>query len=360
MLASGLNRVLTTFAMRVWIDLSNSPHPLLFSPVARRLEELGHTVHVTARDNAQTVELARKRWPDVQVIGGVSPKGRLRKARTLGDRVVQLNRWARMSRPDVALSHNSYSQIVAAFRLGIPAITAMDYEHQPANHLAFRLAGKVLLPAALRRSSVRLQGATARKASFYPGLKEEIYLSDFRPNPHVLDELGLSLRADEPLVVARPAPDQAIYHTFENPLFLDCLKAALRDSAARIVVLPRHDGQRKAVESLDDSRCVVASKAVDSRSLMSRADLMIGAGGTMTREAALMGVPTVSLFAGRQPAVDRWLEENGMMRVISDVRDLPAVAPQPHADRLPMLQERGRGLVEHFCNAVTSRGEDRR
>ena len=137
-----------------------------------------------------------------------------------------------MSRPDVALSHNSYSQIVAAFRLGIPAITAMDYEHQPANHLAFRLAGKVLLPAALRRSSVRLQGATARKSSFYPGLKEEIYLSDFRPNPHVLDELGLSLGADEPLVVARPAPDQAIYHTFENPLFLDCLKAVLRDSAA--------------------------------------------------------------------------------------------------------------------------------
>ena len=346
--------------MRLWIDLSNSPHPLLFSPVARRLEQLGHSVHITARDNAQTVELARAHWPEVEVIGGASPKGRLRKARALADRVGQLNRWARAARPDVALSHNSYSQIVAAFRLGIPPITAMDYEHQPANHLAFRLSETILLPSALRRSLVRLQGATASKTSFYSGLKEEIYLADFRPDPQVLDELGISLDAGEPLVVARPAPDRAIYHAFENPLFLDCVRAVLRSSAATVVVLPRHEGQREAIERLCERRCIVASKAVDSRSLMSRADLMIGAGGTMTREAALMGVHTLSLFAGRQPAVDRWLEANGLMRVIRDVQDLPAVEPQPRADRLGLLRERGRELVDHFCDAVTSSIEDRR
>ena len=346
--------------MRIWIDLSNSPHPLLFSPVARRLEELGHSVHVTARDNAQTVELARERWPEVVVIGGASPKGRVRKAHALADRVGRLSRWAKGAKPDVALSHNSYSQIVAAFRLRIPAITAMDYEHQPANHLAFRLSGRILLPAALRRSSVRLQGATAGKSFFYPGLKEEIYLADFQPDPTVLAGLGISLRDDEPLVVARPAPDQAIYHPFENPLFLGCVKAVLRNSPATVVVLPRHDGQRAAIESLCVPRCVVAHKAVDSRSLMSRADLMIGAGGTMTREAALMGVPTLSLFAGRQPAVDQWLEARGRMRVIRDVGELPAVEPQPHNDRLDLLRERGRGLVEQFCDAVTSGTENRR
>ena len=44
--------------MKVWIDLSNSPHALLFAPISRRLEAAGHEVRVTARDNAQTVELA--------------------------------------------------------------------------------------------------------------------------------------------------------------------------------------------------------------------------------------------------------------------------------------------------------------
>ena len=61
--------------MRIWIDLSNSPHPLLFAPIARALEAAGAAVRVTARDNAQTVELARQRWCDVEVIGGPSPRG---------------------------------------------------------------------------------------------------------------------------------------------------------------------------------------------------------------------------------------------------------------------------------------------
>src|SRR5262249_12426577 len=49
--------------VKVWIDLSNSPHPLLFAPIARALEGRGHEVAVTVRDHAQTLELARERWP---------------------------------------------------------------------------------------------------------------------------------------------------------------------------------------------------------------------------------------------------------------------------------------------------------
>jgi hypothetical protein len=161
--------------VRIWIDLSNSPHPLLFEPVSRRLEQLGHEVLVTARDNAQTVELARERWDPVEVIGTSSPPGRGSKALPILDRIRRLASWARAERPDAALSHNSYAQIVAARILGIPAVTAMDYEHQPANHVAFRLAGTVLLPAALAESEVSLRktGLTRRKTRLYDGLKEE-------------------------------------------------------------------------------------------------------------------------------------------------------------------------------------------
>ena len=154
--------------MRIWIDLSNSPHALLFRPVARRLEELGHSVLITARDNAQTVGLARKRWPEVTVIGDASPNGRLAKAGSMLKRVAGLRAWARSAQPDVALSHNSYGQILAARWLRIPAVTAMDFEHQPANHLAFRLARTVLLPTALEHSQVRRQGATTRRSASTP------------------------------------------------------------------------------------------------------------------------------------------------------------------------------------------------
>jgi predicted glycosyltransferase len=230
----------------------------------------------------------------------------------------------------------------------------MDFEHQPANHLAFRLARRVLLPAALARSEVSRQGASARKTRYYAGLKEEIYLSDFEPDADLLEEIGVDLGPDGSLVVARPAPDLAVYHSFENPIFLQCVKQVLRDPRVTVVVLPRHRGQRAALAELGLDRCVMPQRAVDSRSLMSRADLMIGAGGTMTREAALMGVPTLSLFAGRRPAVDSWLEERGLLRTLRTVDDLPAVEPQPRADRMAELRERGIGLIDAFCDAVVT------
>src|SRR6185437_8653492 len=117
--------------MKIWIDCSNSPHPLLFAPVARRLEAEGHEVLVTARDNAQTIERALERCAAVEVTGGESPRGRASKVMTMCERIFDLRRWAARLRPDVALSHNSYAQIVAARSLRIPVVTAMDFEHQP-------------------------------------------------------------------------------------------------------------------------------------------------------------------------------------------------------------------------------------
>ena len=177
--------------MRIWIDLSNSPHPLLFGPVARELAVGGHEIVVTARDNAQTVELASERWEGVDVIGGPSPKGRARRPWPWPGVSTICGRGRARTAPDVALSHNSYAQLVAARSLRIPAVTAMDFEHQPANHLGFRLARTVLLPSALRDSGVSRQGASRRKSRFYPGLKEEVYLGDFMPDQAVLEKLGV-------------------------------------------------------------------------------------------------------------------------------------------------------------------------
>src|SRR3954453_1454265 len=121
--------------MKVWLDFANSPHPLLFARVARLLESRGHEVIVTARDNAQTLELTLARWPEAETVGGPSPAGRAAKALAIGRRVAALRRFAQRERPDVALSHNSYAQIAAAASLRLPVVTGMDYEHQPANHL---------------------------------------------------------------------------------------------------------------------------------------------------------------------------------------------------------------------------------
>ena len=339
--------------MRVWIDLANSPHPLLFAPIARRLEEQGHEILVTVRDNAQTAELARAHWPSSTVIGGESPAGRFAKATVLARRVADLARWARLRRPDVAVSHNSYAQVVAARTLGIPIVTANDFEHQPANHLAFRMATRVLVPEALRWSGVERQGARLQKTVFYPGLKEELYIGDFVPDRDVLQTLGIERSADDAIVVARTPPTRAVYHRFPNPLFVETLLALDKQEKVKIVVLTRHAEQRGALEALDLRHCVLPGNAVDSRSLMHAADLVLGAGGTMTREAALLGIPTLSLFAGKQPAVDRWLEQKGLLRRIRSATEaLPVQRRSADPRSIEELLQSGARLIDVFREAI--------
>jgi predicted glycosyltransferase len=340
--------------MRVWIDLANSPHALLFAPISRRLQGDGHEVLVSVRDNAQTVELAREHWDDAVVIGGRSQPGRLAKGRAMLGRVRELTEWARRTAPDVALSHNSYAQLLAARRLRIPAVTAMDYEHQPVNHLAFRLADQILLPAALRGSGVERQGATARKARFYDGLKEEIYLGDFEPDPSVVAELGIDRAAVEVLVVARTPPSGALYHRTDNPLFGQILARIGERADARCVVLCRQPEQRRELAAMDLPNLVVPERAVDARSLLHAADLVVGAGGTMTREAALLEVPTVSVFAGRPAAVDGWLERRELLRRLRAVGDLPPLQPRPREPKQPAdLRLRETALIDEFIAATT-------
>jgi predicted glycosyltransferase len=267
-------------------------------------------------------------------------------------RVRDLARWARGFAADVALSHNSYGQIVAARALGCKVVTAMDYEGQPANHLAFRLAHVVLVPEALRGSRIARQGASRRRVRYYAGFKEELYLGDFSPDPDVVESLGLA-RNGSPLVVVRTPPSRAAYHRFGNPLFASALER-LGGSGVRCVALVRHAEQRSAIAALGFANIAVPEHAVDSRSLMYQADLVIGAGGTMTREAALMAVPTYSVFAGEQPAVDRELERQGRLRRLRDAGELLPLRRRPGEPRpLAELRDRASELVRAFTDAAT-------
>ena len=347
--------------MKVWIDVAHPPHPLLFGPVARRLEELGHEVAVTTRDASETLELAREHWPAAERIGGPSPKGRRAKAQAIARRARDLRRWAGEVRSDVALSHNSYAQIVAARSLGIPVVTAMDYEHQPANHLAFRLAHRILLPAVLPLESVRRQGARPAKVVRYDGLKEELYLGDFEPDRAVLEKLGVE-RHDGDAVVAIRAPSfHTLYHPSTNPVFGPIVERMAAREDIRCVVLTRNAEQRQALAALRAPNLTLPERAVDSRSLMYAADLVIGAGGTMTREAALMGVPTVSIYAGPPPAVDLWLERRGLLHRVTDLSDLPRVERRrgrPVA--IEQLHKRSADLVDVFTTATADAATRRR
>jgi predicted glycosyltransferase len=339
--------------MRIWIDLANSPHPLLFAPIARRLAGEGHEVAITVRDHAQTVELTHQRFPEATVVGGPSPGGRLAKLSGLGARIRDLRSWARRTGPDVAISHNSYAQLAAARSLGIPAVTAMDFEHQPANHIGFRCAQRILVPEAVPLPTIRRQGARVSKLIRYKGLKEQLYLADFEPDRDILEKVGIDRGPEIAVAVARTAPAGAAYHRGDNSVLSRALTKLSEQPRVRTVVLARLPRQAAAISALGLDRVQVADRAVDSRSLMLAADLFLGAGGTMTREAALLGTPTFTLFEGRPAAVDSWLETQGKLRRLTDPAQVSNLRPRGVREvDLEGVRQDGGKLVDLFCETI--------
>ena len=132
-------------------------------------------------------------------------------------------------------------------RLGIRTVTAMDYEHQPANHLGFRLANTVLLPEALRQAGVARQGATPGQDALLRRAEGGDLPRRFRARREAaLRDAGVERAAGAGvLVVARTPPSGALYHRSENPLFGQILGAIGDRPDVRCVVLCRHPEQRR-------------------------------------------------------------------------------------------------------------------
>jgi hypothetical protein len=296
--------------MRVWVDLTNSPHPLVLRPVVEQLRRSGHEVDVTARDFAQTVELCERLGLGATVIGRHRGGRVADKAAGLVSRSWELTRWARRRGFDVAIGHGSNDISIAAAVLRIPSATMFDYEWASVQHnINCRLASAVVVPEAIPPGRLRRYGAGA-KLHRYPGLKEEYYLSDFEPSDGVLDELRLDRAA--PIVVVRTPPDVSLYHRFDNDLLPSILD---RLRGAQTIVLPRTDDQRR--ELLADGGFIVPGHAIDAQSLIYHADLVISAGGTMNREAVALGTPVFTTFEGRLGAVDERLIKEGRLRKLT-------------------------------------------
>jgi uncharacterized protein len=307
--------------MRIWIDLTNSPHVLVMRPIIDKLRDRGHEVEVTARDFAQTLGLCERLGIAHTAIGRHRGGRIAAKARGLAERSYVLTRWARGRRFDRALGHGSNDITIAAALLRIPSATMFDYEWATVQHnVNCRLARTVVVPDAIPPERLYRYGARG-KIRAYPGLKEEYYLADFEPDPAVLTELGLD--PDKSIAVVRTPPAVSLYHRFENDVFAGVLE---RLSEVQTVVLPRTPEQRAELDRTGGF--IVPRRAIDAQSLVAYADVVVSAGGTMNREAVALGTPVYTVFEGRPGAVDERLIAEGRLRRLTSPAELE-IGPRP-------------------------------
>lgn len=325
--------------MRIWIDLANSPHVPFFRALVREFERRGHEVVTTAREFAQTVELAEAAGFSPDVVGGHGGAHLAGKAGNIAGRAWSLVKWARGRDIRLAVGHNSYSQVVAARASGVRAVTLMDYEHQPANHLAFRLASRVVVPEAFPVDALRRCGARAEKVRRYRGIKEDVYLADFSPDPDFPSLLSERYGADaarDVLVTVRTPASEALYHRFENELFEELLEQLRARAGVKTILLARSEREREALAArVDGENFILPREALDGANLLAASDVVVSAGGTMNREAAALGVPAVSLYAGRWAAVDEQLVREGRLIRVGSREELRALRFEKKGERAP-------------------------
>lgn len=303
--------------MRVWMDLTNTAHVLILRPLVEILEARGDDVELTARPLSHTTDLLDDWGHPYTVIGRHGGAKRLGKGMAAAERLPRIIEFGRGKRFDCGLAHGSTDLPAACRILRLPNTTMFDYEWASLQHsVNCRLANRVLVPEAIPPERLARYGARPPKLVRYPGLKEEYYLYDFEPDPAVLREFGAE--DGRPLAVVRAAPSYALYLGGSENALLNGVLERLSAEGAQTVVLPRNDEQRSAMAGLGIPGVVVPARAVDGRSLVALADLVVSAGGTMLREAAVLGTPAWSIFEGKLGAVDELLERQGRLRFLHD------------------------------------------
>jgi predicted glycosyltransferase len=262
--------------MKIWVDACTGKHVRYASAIAKRLRSLNHQPILTTREHPDTLALANSIGEKFAVVGEYDPASTFTKLRASINRELQFCEMFKPKVPDLAISHQSVEACRVAFGLGVPIVATADAPHAEAvNRLTLQLSNVLVISKAIPKRCYQVYGS--RKIVQFNGVDEGAWIKGFKPKIS-FEEYG------EPLIVVRQMETRASYAQEKT----DATEQIARKltSIGKVIFLPRYDKhQRKAL--------IVPQKFLDSASLAAKADLVVTVGGTLAREAALQGTPSI-------------------------------------------------------------------
>jgi predicted glycosyltransferase len=296
---------------KIWIDMTNSPHVLFFEPLIRMLKKEGAEFLITARPYQQTIELLKQKKLNYKIIGKHYGKSKFRKASGLFFRSFLL--WKEImkqkSRISFSISHGSPYCSIASNFAGIYNLWTLDGDKAKDVIIpGVKFANKVIIPEIVPKENYVKMGAKEEKIIQYPGLKEEVYLWNFKPNKRYLEEIGLE--TDKPVILMRPEASKAVY--IKETEFLIPLIETLKEDYF-IILIPRTLDQKVAYKKIFGNSIFIPSEALDGPNVIANSSIVISAGGTINREAVVLEKKVISTFREELLTVDKWLIENKFM-----------------------------------------------
>ena len=309
--------------MKIWIDLDHTPHVPLFRPVIEELHRRGIETVVTARDLAQTLALLDMWGIPHAKIGRHGGSSKVGKVLNLFERSSQLMAHVWNQKIDLAVSHGSRTQLTACKLLRIPSVLMLDYEYTESK-IFNTLCTWLLMPEYIPEERLEKSGFSLKKLRRYSGFKEELYLPYFKPDLSFRAELGVP--KDKTLVTIRPSAMYANYHDpLSEQILLKVIERTLETPDAWPLIVCRIEKDREFIRNRFGDRVNFLEKAVDGLQLIWNSDVLLSGGGTMNREAGLLGVPVYSIFTGRKPYLDEYLAEQGRLTFIDTLEKVALI-----------------------------------
>lgn len=317
--------------MKVWIDILTPKQVNFFAPLVRRLSRQGMNVLTTTRDYREVNQLMKIRKIAALKIGKHGGPILKDKLNSSAERIKHLASLLSTHECDIALSFSSPEAARVAYGLSIPHYCVSDSPHaEAASRLTVPISRMLFTPKVIPIDAWKKYGIGEDRIVRYNALDPVVWLKDFKPNHKILDELGL----DEslPIVVIRPEETQASYllgYSSNKPLSVLMARALRRRfPRSQVVLLPRYD-LAASTKKLVDRSVVVTDRAIDATSLLKYSRLFLGGGGTMTAEAALLGIPSVSFYPAPPTYVEQYLLR---LRLLTRTGDLDKIVK--HTSRI--------------------------
>lgn len=271
----------------IWFDFTNPPHVNFYKPFIDYFKEKGFETKLTAREFVETTKLLRLNDLDFEVYGKHGGRRKVAKIKNLISRELKLI--SNVKSYDFSFSSN-YEAPLASWLKRKPAFVFDDNDISP-NWLYAKFAKYVVSPEYIDKEAMFRMGIKKKQLITYPGYKEDIYIADYKPNVEFLKSIPFT-----EFVTVRPENIEASYVPPGTKSIVPELIRSLTDKGINVLFLPRYQKDKEYVESSD--KIFIPNKPLNGLDICYYSNAVITGAGTFSREAAVMGTPAISFFAG--------------------------------------------------------------
>ena len=274
--------------MKIWFDILTPKQYLFFEYFIQKLRKQ-HKIVSTSRKYQQVNGIRKFGSINPIIVGKHGGKNNVNKLLASLDRTKLLTNKIEKLNPDLLISFCSPEASRVAFGLGIPHIAFSDSPQAKAvMRLSLPYAAKLLTPWIIPKSDFEGFGINRKNIISYKAIDAGIIIKNYQKNKQK------KINAKK-IIVIRPEESEAAYITKKSKTVKIIRKIVDKFPEEQKIVLSRYKEQTENLRKIFGSDICLFSKPVNGKELLNNTDCFIGSGGTMTAEAGLLGIPTISL-----------------------------------------------------------------